>query len=204
MNSNSKIDFYKDGAVHTVLKRYSFTDDERKVIHAAIVTAKRDKPNMLVIQKADDLLKFVTKSQDPATTEDFKMDNASLLEMAKYQGKKEKKGDFPWIIALVILQVIGIIIINQYVFDDADTEPPKLYTFSEANTLCLNQGKVLPLTSRDAPGYMDIPNELNALGYWTADQKVFYNLAIGYGMKADGKKHYAVCVDTNGKGIVRR
>ena len=42
-----------------------------------------------------------------------------------------------------------------------------------------------------------------AKGYWSAQHEVIYNLMLGY-EKDDGHKHYVVCVDQNGKGIVKR
>ena len=198
-----EIEFYRSDAVYTVLKRYDFSDNEKKIIQAAIVTAKRDKPNMKLIHQAYTLLRSVTKSQDPVEIEKFQMDNRSLRGMAGMEGKKEEKRKYSWIITLLTIQIVGLLILNYYMTDDKKIEPPKLYSFQEAETLCKTQGKVLPLTAQDAPGYIDMPNELNALGYWTADKKITYNLAIGYEDQDDGKKHYAVCVDTNGKGIIK-
>ncbi len=45
MKNNPEIDFYRSDAVHTVLKRYSFSSAEKKVIQMAILTAKKDQPN---------------------------------------------------------------------------------------------------------------------------------------------------------------
>ena len=203
MKNNPEIEFYRSDAVHTVLKRYSFTDDEKKVIQMAILTSKKDQPNMKLINDADNLLRSVTETQKSLEPEQFTMDKKSLRKMAELKGKKEEKNKFSWVIILLAIQSIGLIIFNYYLSDDKKTEPPKLYSFQEAETLCKTQGKVLPLTTQDAPGYIDIPNELNELGYWMADQRVIYNLSIGIEHQDDGKKHYAVCVDTNGKGIIK-
>ncbi len=201
MKNNPEIDFYRSDTVHTVLKRYDFSEDEKKIIQSAIVTAKRDKPNIKLIHKADILLKSVTESQDPVEMEKFQMDKKSLRGMTRIKWKREEK-KFPWIITLLVIQVVGVFILNYYMANNK-IESPKLYSFQEAETLCKTQGKVLPLTEQDAPRYTGIPNELNVLGYWTADKKVIYNITVGYEKQDDGKKHYAVCVDTNGKGIVK-
>ena len=203
MKNNPEIDFYRSDVVYTVLKRYSFSSAEKKVIQMAILTAKKDQPNMKLIHEADTLLKSVKESQDPVEKEKFQMDKKSLRRMAGREGKKEEKRKFPWVITLVTIQVVGILIINYYISDNKKTEPPKLYSFQEAETLCRTQGKVLPLTIQDAPGYIDIPTELNERGYWMADKRVVYNLSVGIEHQDDEKKHYVVCVDTNGKGIVK-
>jgi len=67
MKNNPKIDFYKSDAVYTVLRRYHFSDEEKKVIHSAIVTAKKTNRDMSVIEKADVLLKHITTTRNPLT-----------------------------------------------------------------------------------------------------------------------------------------
>ena len=59
---------------------------------------------------------------------------------------------------------------------------------------------MLPLTFDDSPDHLQIPDEYNSQGYWRANGGVIYNM-ISYGItdKSDGKKHYALCVDKNGK-----
>ena len=70
MKNNPKIDFYCTDAVHTILKRYEFNDNEKKIVHAAILTAKRDNPNMVLIEKSDALLKMITSSRPPIVIEE--------------------------------------------------------------------------------------------------------------------------------------
>jgi len=59
MKNNPKIDFYRTEAVQTVLKRYKFSKHEQQIIQYAILSAKRDIPDMKAIDKADALLKMV-------------------------------------------------------------------------------------------------------------------------------------------------
>ena len=136
MKNNPEIDFYRGDAVHTVLKRYSFTDDEKKVIQIAILTSKKDQPNMKLINDADNLLRSVTETQKSLEPEEFTMDKKSLRKMAELKGKKEEKSKFSWVIILLVIQSIGLIIFNYYLSDDKKIEPPKLYSFQEAETLC--------------------------------------------------------------------
>ena len=70
MKYNPAIDFYKTG-VHSVLKRYEFSPEEKEIIQAAILTARKPQPNMKLIEKADALLKRISETRQPiASTED--------------------------------------------------------------------------------------------------------------------------------------
>ena len=61
----SKVDFYQGNGVHTVLKRYEFNEHEKQIIQYAILSAKRDIPDMKAIDKADALLQMVASSREP-------------------------------------------------------------------------------------------------------------------------------------------
>ena len=90
IKNNPQIDFYRTSAVHTILKRYEFNDNEKKIVHAAILTAKRDNPNMALIEKSDALLKMVTSSRPPIVTEE------DIDELALKKGaSKLKMSDYP-------------------------------------------------------------------------------------------------------------
>jgi hypothetical protein len=210
------IQFYRTEAVHTILKRYDFTNEEKQVITAAILTAKKEKPNMLLIKKADQLLQDITATQK--TAHDSKVDKT---EIAKGQARaavvdshmkrvRAEGGGSGWNIEYVAITVaIASTIFYIYTYfaypgDDTQKRQKLLVdTYAEAKAYCQKQGKVLPLTIEDAPNHLQYPNEYNAQGYWRADGGVIYNIAHGYTSQPDGKKHYVVCVDTNGKDIVR-
>ena len=220
MKNNPEIDFYKNDAVHTVLKRYDFSESEKKIIYAAIVTAKKEKPNMTLIEKSDALLKMVATSRDTIDTE--KVDELetkkyiSAAEMANYKhvetSSKKKPLDRSALYLYTLVIWLGAIITFNYFLGDASiaTRPLangaeghlKLYTFENAQKLCSQNNKVLPLTIDDAIEFLGTPDIINAQGFWSADQKVIYNIAQGY-KDNDKQKHYVVCVDKNGKGIVK-
>ena len=44
-----KIEFYSGNAVQSVLEKYTFSNEEKKVIYAAIRTAKKETPSMKLI-----------------------------------------------------------------------------------------------------------------------------------------------------------
>lgn len=222
MNNNPTLEFYRTDAVHTILKRYEFNDSEKKIVHAAILTSKRDTPNMVLIEKADALLKMLTSSRTPNAIEDnidelALKKGASKLKMADYpqaETKFFKKSVDKSTIALIGVLVWGGLVLtaNQIMGDHISISPkivkngaegyPELYTFKEAQKLCSEKNKVLPLTVNDAEDFLGMPDERNTQGYWSGKGEVIYNLAQGYG-DDNVKKHYVVCVDTNGKGIIK-
>jgi len=208
------IQFYRTDAVHTILKRYDFTNEEKRVITAAILTAKKEKPNMTLINKADKLLQEITATQTPHN------DEVDKTEIAKGQARavivdshikrvKEDGGGTGWSIeygAITVAVTSALFYIYLYFAHqevDIDKKPePLLRTFAEAQTYCQKQGKVLPLTFDDSPDHLRYTDEYNRQGYWRANGGVIYNL-LSYRItdESDGKKHYVLCVDKNGKGI---
>jgi hypothetical protein len=60
-----ELEFYKNGSAESVLERFIFNSEEKKLIEDAIRTAKMPKPRMKLIQKADKLLKEVAKNREP-------------------------------------------------------------------------------------------------------------------------------------------
>ena len=69
MRDDAKISLYKSTAIHTLMQRYDLSEEEKNIIYAAIATAKRDKPNMKLIDRADELLKMLASSRKPAPIE---------------------------------------------------------------------------------------------------------------------------------------
>ena len=217
MKNNLEINFYRSDAVRTVLNRYDFNDSEKKIIHAAIVTAKRENPNMALIEKSDALLKMVAASREPVVEVDEleTKKHISAAKMADYKKietsfwKKPLDGSAIHLYGIIAWAVLAVTL--NYFLGSPGTEVRtlangaeghlKLYTFSNAQKLCSEKDKVLPLTVDDAIEFLGAPDPINAQGFWSAEQEVIYNVAQGY-KDNDGQEHYVVCVDTNGKGIV--
>ncbi len=72
------INFYRSGEAQKILARYPFSKIEREIIVAAVVSAKKQKPDMRIIQKADALLRMVTSTQEPVSKEEEKQSDAAL------------------------------------------------------------------------------------------------------------------------------
>ena len=62
-----ELEFYKNGSAESVLKRFSFSEKEEKLVRDAIRTARLANPRMKLIQEADELLKEVAKTREPIT-----------------------------------------------------------------------------------------------------------------------------------------
>ena len=220
MKNNPEIDFYRSDAVYTVLKRYDFSDDEKKVIQAAIVTAKRENPNIALIDKSDALLKMVATSREAIAVEVDELEtkkHLSAAKMADYKKvetsfwKKPLDGSAIHLYAIVAWLMLAVTL-NHFLGSPSEEVRTlangaeghlKLYTFDDAQTLCSEKGKVLPLTIDDAIEFLGAPDPINTQGFWSANKEVLYNVAQVYGSEG-AQKHYVVCVDTNGKGIVKR
>lgn len=65
MKNNPKIDFCRSDAVHTVPARYEFSENEKKIIQAATIAAKKEHSSMSLINRAEVLLKDVANSREP-------------------------------------------------------------------------------------------------------------------------------------------
>ena len=81
-----EMNFYKNGTAEAVLKRFTFSETEEKLIRDAVRTANRPNPRMTLIHQADELLKDVAVNRTPiSTSEDI--DEAELkkqIHMAHY------------------------------------------------------------------------------------------------------------------------
>ena len=83
MKTDPSIEFYKGDAVHSVLKRYEFSDDEKRIIQAAILTARKSKPSIKLINEADALLNKISKTRKPLPITEEADDTAITLAKAQ-------------------------------------------------------------------------------------------------------------------------
>jgi len=215
-----QVDFYRTSAVHSVLKRYAFTDEEKQVINTAILTARKEKVNMQLIKKADALLNEITASRTPIKQEVDEADlvkaqaRASIVDthIKRVKAEKGSKGLGLTLLAVIIPGLIVAVVYKYTMNSDSRfsnlvgssrytiQEPPKL-SFTEAKAYCTEKQKLLPMTFEDAPNQLEIPDEYNDKGYWRANGEVIYNIAKYYGKRpeSDTQKHYVLCVQTNNK-----
>ena len=220
-NKDPKISFYNSTAVYTVLKRYIFSDNEKQVIQAAILTAKKEKPNMQLINDADALLGTITTSQFPIDIPEDDMEikkRKAAIKMAEHPHEetsfwKQKLDGQTLRLIFGVLFLVMFFVLKNILSADLPEQKEKVlangaeghlkkYTFEEAKALCTKSKKVLPLSIHDAPDFIAAPDNINAQGFWLGDGKIAYDISEGY-REDDGNDHYVVCVDkTNFKTVI--
>ena len=105
MKNNPEIEFYRSNAVHTVLNRYDFSEDEKKIIQAAIVTAKRKNPNMALIVKSDALLKMVATSREPIKEKETKESVKNRIRAESQYSHTMAKSKYDWNIKPMVYKI---------------------------------------------------------------------------------------------------
>ena len=205
--SLQKTAFYKGGAVHKVLKRYDFSDNEKKIIEAAIFTAKQDIPNMALIEKADALLKMVASSREPIKQEE-EIDHKGIAKaVAQTNMKKYKAPQSAWTkpieprssYSLHYRILAGVLVAGVLTYA---MKHHGLYTYEEAVEKCSEKNQVLPLTMND---FMDSGYTFNQPAeFWTANGTLMVSqMWIAQQPDPENKGYSYICVDKNGKKQTR-
>lgn len=210
MNSEERVKFYKSGEAQKILREFDFDTKEEMMIEAAILTAKRNNPDMELIAQADKIVakilsddpKIQTKSsktvQERPKEEDIAK-HIAKIEMMKIKkpGKfLHMKADlFPKSSNSFLYRILmGVIIFA--VLTQVQKRYGK-YSFEEAQAACKKQHKVLPLTVKD---FMDSGYRLGRVGFWTANGRVMFpDLWQDFPPDPDSVGYKYICVDTNGK-----
>jgi len=114
MKNNPQIDFYRSDAVHTVLKRYEFSETEKKIIQSAIRTANHDQPNMKLIEEADVILNYVSSTRDPRSLAQDEISAQTIAAaQAHYASSKDRsksgREDRDYKLILMFLAGMGLI-----------------------------------------------------------------------------------------------
>lgn len=155
MQSDPTIDFYRSNAVYTVLKRYEFTEDEKKVIRSAILTSKKEEVDMNLIAKADTLLSNVTKKREPLPKTEETGSTAAILAKAqvdyslqsarKNATHDDREGNriMLFLAGMVVLAFLTIQLTKSYQADWYDTDYG-MHTYSEAKQICQRHREILP------------------------------------------------------------
>lgn len=151
-----KIAFYNGSAVHTVLKRYEFTDDEKEMIHLAILAAKKEKPDMKFIDKADALLRMVSSSREPTKeTEDPIKRVKNLARLDANYSLKTAKLKYDWKVNPVSLMLLGMVVIvfltvqfTKYQQANWYIEDHGVHTYNKAKKICKSNWDILPTVAQ--------------------------------------------------------
>ena len=103
-----KVAFYRDGTIESVLMRYEFSEEEKKIIQAAILTSKKEQPSISIIDRADKLLQTVSSSRAPKQVEmvDSKTLSSAIGRTSSPSGGK--RFSLWWWVALPIAFMLAI------------------------------------------------------------------------------------------------
>ena len=196
------VQFYRGSAVHEYVKKLHLSVAERKIVDMAIATAKKEKPNLKLIQESDALLNKV--AEEKRSTKVTQVNEKELaravadVNMTKYKAPpssftapRESHATYRWVSGFVVSAVVMAIV--SYAMKHQGK-----YTYQEAVEKCTEKNQVLPLTMVDFfdSGYrFGQPAE-----FWTADGKLMITQAwrpiepepevVGYSY---------ICVESNGK-----
>jgi len=197
-----KVDFYKGEGVHTVLKRFEFSATEKKIIEDAILTAKRNVPNMKAIEKADALLKMVASSREPILKEVHIDEKGIAKAVAQTNMKKYKAPQSAWTkpiesnnssSALAYRLLAGVVISGIITYSMKHHDG---YTLKEAKQLCQEKNEVLPLTIDD---FMESSYKFGRPSqFWLADGDVMITKVWEQTTANNDAEHSFICVSENG------
>jgi len=187
-----KLKFYKNGAAEAVLKRFMFTEKEKKLIQDAIRTSNMPKPRMKLIDEVDVLLKDVAKFREPKSVEAIDKQELAIA-VARVTSPIPPRGWFSiWYIVFFIFIVIIVLKIDKDWHDYSYG-----YSYEEAQSYCEKQGKVLPnnIEEIEATGY-DINSMTNV---WLRGGNIGSVFENKFPRSAEDAKYPVICVDSNSK-----
>jgi len=209
---SQEVEFYRGTSVQQMIQGDRLTEDEKKIVRAAILTARKDKPNMVLIREADSLLKEIAKTRETTEpTVDVKVISPKAilsLEKMKYdqtarstniaiteevRDNAAKNGYKIPLTAMITFFVV------KFIYETFIYQEVPLYTFTEAKQICSQQGKVLPSDRNGGTDKLLKQTARNHLEYWAEDGRIFsqgtfFNRFNDLNQQ-DGEKHYVVCVD---------
>ena len=200
MREDLKIELYRTKAIYDLLKRYQFSEEQKNAIYAAVATAKRDKPNMPLIDKADEILKEVS-SDNPATTIRIVSGKAQANEQEhtqvfKSRNSSDKQVEPSLTLKMALSILLSIILYGAFYYND---HRERGHTFQEAQEVCEQEGKTLPLTRGD----FVVDHKLIGMPgpFWTADGEIIEPTLMWekHPPKSPDAKYLTFCVDQNGK-----
>ena len=199
---SQEVSFYLGDEAQRILQDDRLSDEEKRVVRAAVLTARKEKPNMQLIYEANMVLKTVSKSKPSINATGSQKSSPEALakiEMmsitARQKNASESKGSImtgglfrgETMVRIAFLLAIGG---SAVVYKYMSASP--LHTFEEAKDICQEQGKVMPNSWENPNQFFD--TEENKIGYWNANGTILFNVLKADG-KNDGKEHYVVCVD---------
>ncbi len=196
------VQFYRGSAVHEYVKKMHLSEEEEKVVEVAIATAKKENPDLTLIQESDALLnKIAEEKRTVKATQVSDKDLARAVadvNMSKYKSPpssfttpQNSNATFRWVSGLLVGAVVAAIV--SYAMDHQGK-----FTYQEAVEKCTEKNQVLPITIADFvdSGYkFGQPAE-----FWTANGTLMISQAWQTEQSDPDSAGYSyICVDKNGK-----
>ena len=190
----AKIEFYKSGAILIALNQHKFNSKEKNTINDAIISAKKDNPDMKLLDKADQLWRR-NKTSITNRTKNIKPISTKIVQSSGDQYKEKNPLSIPresnsfsrWSYEIFFSTIITVIL--YFVMDGYGK-----YDFEEAVEECSKLGKVLPLTLHDFESSGYTFGQLEE--YWTADGKLMTMPFVGILLPPEKGEGYSyICID---------
>lgn len=196
---NQEVEFYKSDLIQQMLQDDLLCDDDKRIVRAAVLTSRKNPPNMTLIREADMLLKELAQTRT-ATNPPKTISTVDATQYNHITKKDDLAEQQFWNTAhnvamskmYMIMALGAFVLMFGYKYLEI-LAPSNLHTFQEAKEKCKKRGQFLPKDWKSA-SYLELdPEEIN-VGYWGEDSSVFHNGEQGT-TTDDGKEHYAICVD---------
>ena len=215
MKNNPAIDFYRTDAVYIVLKRYEFSEDEKKVIQSAILASKKEEVDMTRIAKADTLLSNIAKTREPLPSTEETGNTAAVLAKAQAEysiqgaSKKLKHDDregnriMLFVAGMVVLAFLTIQLTKSYQADWYDIDYG-IHTYGEAKQICKSHRDALPTVAQmnevydQSNMFTRISEYIANKNYWVenGEKSMIYKIRDAEAVEAIGSDLYEVkCID---------
>ena len=197
-NNEVEIAFYRGNAVRDMLKKFELSNDEYRIITAAILTSKKQTPDMKIIAKANKLLKHIEKTKKHIKSKkQLQKEALARMDVILMQQKVQNINDSEPLSRklfnskISIIYLIGVLL-SLLIYNTFYKKKPVI--FEEAKKICESKGKVLPKTENDFLNLQRYHPYNNSIGYWTSERKFFYSPAMPL-IPDDGQKHYVKCLE---------
>ncbi len=94
---NQEVEFYKSDLVQQMLQDDLLCDDDKRIVRAAVLTSRKNPPNMTLIREADMLLKELaqTRKETPQESVALQMTSKAVVEAYRPTGLSNKTEQSP-------------------------------------------------------------------------------------------------------------
>ena len=186
MKHTPEIAFYRNGGAQKVLARYDFSDTEKEIVQAAMVAARKERPDMRTIQKADALLRMVASTRKPLSREEDQTELTKSLAKAEAEysskgagikmGRDNREGNriLFFVAGMAVIGFLTIQFTKSYQADWYVTDHG-MHSKAEAQKICKEYNDILPTIAQMNEVYAEsnifthISDYFADKHYWVSD-----------------------------------